>query len=212
MMQKTRQRILSYLKKHGDATVDELSDALDNLTAVTVRHHLDVLRSQDLIAPPTVRHCNSPGRPKYIYRLTEKAEAMFPKNLNTLADHLLSELKGSFDEQQINAFFSGVADRMASELPPGAVDEPFERRLERVAAHLTEHGYEAHWESHPEGFMLHTGNCPYGDVIETHEEICALDARYISRLLGITPRRVKHRGNGEHCCSYLIMIPKGQTV
>jgi predicted ArsR family transcriptional regulator len=101
-MQKTRQKILEYLKTHGEATVDDLGQALGNLTAVTVRHHLDVLRKQNLIGPPTIRHRSSPGRPKYIYRLTEKAESLFPKNLNTLADHLLCELKHSMDKKQLN--------------------------------------------------------------------------------------------------------------
>ena len=47
-MQKTRQKILEHLREHGESTVNELSKALDNLTAVTVRHHLDVLKERSL--------------------------------------------------------------------------------------------------------------------------------------------------------------------
>ena len=54
-MQLTRKRILDILKEQGHATVDELSDKL-KLTAVTVRHHLDVLRTEKLVEPPIVRH------------------------------------------------------------------------------------------------------------------------------------------------------------
>src|SRR5690349_12010748 len=104
-MQKTRQKILEYLKQNGEATVEDLSAALDDLTAVTVRHHLDVLRSQGMIASPEVMHRTSPGRPRYVYTLTEKAQAMFPKNVGTLTSHMLDELKNSLDENQINVIF-----------------------------------------------------------------------------------------------------------
>ena len=115
MMQKTRQKIIEYLKENGEATVEELSQALDNLTAVTVRHHLDVLRSQGLVGTPITRHRNSPGRPKYVFSLTDKADTLFPKNLCTMTDHLLDELKGSLSDQQIGAILQGVAERMADE-------------------------------------------------------------------------------------------------
>ena len=50
-MQSTRERILNILKERGQATVDDLSQEL-GLTAVTVRHHLDILRGEGLIASP----------------------------------------------------------------------------------------------------------------------------------------------------------------
>jgi DeoR family transcriptional regulator, suf operon transcriptional repressor len=206
-MQKTRQKILEFLKQHGEATVDDLSQALDDLTAVTVRHHLDVLRSQGMIASPEILHRTSPGRPRYVYTLTDKALALFPKNINTFTSHMLSELKHSLDGEQVNVIFEGIATRMASELEPGAADEPFEMRLDRVVVHLTEHGYQAHWEHHPDGYVLHTSNCPYSGVVEDHGDLCTLDMRYISQLLGTVPRRINHMVQGDDACSYLVAEP-----
>ncbi len=203
-MQKTRQKILEFLKQRGEATVEELSEALDDLTAVTVRHHLDVLRSQELVDAPVIRHRNSPGRPRYVYTLTSKAEALFPKNVNTLTQHVLSELKASLGADQVNVLFEGVAERMAAEIEPGSEGETFEERLDRVVEHLTDHGYEAHWEEHPEGYVLHTTNCPYTGIVEAHDDLCMLDAKYISHLLGTVPRRVGRLRDGEESCSYLI--------
>ena len=119
-MQKTRQKILEYLKRHQQATVDELSRVLDDLTAVTVRHHLDVLRREELVAPPEIVHRDGPGRPKYAYRLTDKAEALFPRNLDTLTSHMLDEMKRSLAPQQINVIFEGVAEQMAADLERAA--------------------------------------------------------------------------------------------
>lgn len=203
-MQKTRQKILEFIKAHGEATVEDLSHALDDLTAVTVRHHLDVLRSQGMISVPEVQHRTSPGRPRYAYTLTDKAEAFFPKNINNLTTHMLSELKHSLDESQINVIFEGVATRMASELGSGPDDEPFEDRLDRVVEHLSSQGYDARWEHHTEGFVLYTSNCPYSGVVDNHTDLCGLDMRYISQLLGMVPRRLTHIIEGEETCSYLV--------
>lgn len=202
-MQKTRQKILEYLKERGEASVEELSVVLDNLTPVTVRHHLDVMRSEGLVESPEIRHRASPGRPRYMYRLSSNAETLFPSNLNTLTGHLIGEMKRNLNENQINVIFEGVADLMAA--GSGFVNhtEPMAERLTRTVTHLTEHGYMASWEESPEGFILHTRNCPYG-VADKHPELCVLDMRYISSLLGVVPRRMAHMLEGDSSCSYLI--------
>ena len=203
-MQKTRQKILQYLKQHGEATVEDLSRALDDLTPVTVRHHLDVLRGDGMVSAPEIRHRTTPGRPRYVYVLTQKAESLFPKNVNVLATHMVSELKQTVDSSQLNVIFEGIADRMASEFDSGPDGESFEDRLDRVVTHLTEHGYEARWETSDQGYVIHTSNCPYGGVADSHDEICLLDIRYISHLLGVVPRRLGHLREGEESCSYLV--------
>lgn len=204
MIQKTRQKILEYLKENSEATVDELSQALDNLTAVTVRHHLDVLRSQGLVAPPIVRHRNTPGRPKYVYCLTEKAEDVFPKNLQLLTGHLLSEMKSTLDKRQVESILNGVAERMAANAPVGRSGEPLKDRLDRTVSYLNDHGYVARWEPDTDGYVIFAGNCPYGSVTENHREICVMDMGFITRLLGTTPHRLTHRAEGDNVCSYLV--------
>ena len=47
-MQATRQRILEILKERGAATVEQLATELE-LTPVTIRHHLDILRRAGLV-------------------------------------------------------------------------------------------------------------------------------------------------------------------
>ncbi len=205
-MQKTRQKIIEYLREHGEATVDELSEALGDLSAVTVRHHLDVLRSEGLVGLPQIRHRSTPGRPKYVYRLTEKAEALFPKNVRMLTTHMLAELKDTLPPEQVNVIFLGVAERMASTLGPAPQGEALEQRLDRVVEHLSRQGYEARWEAHPNGYVLHTGNCPYRGVVEDHEDLCLFDLQYISRLLGITPQRLEHLRQGGRACSYFVPL------
>jgi predicted ArsR family transcriptional regulator len=92
---------------------------------------------------------------------------------------------------------------MAAGMASGGKDEPMVERLKRTVNHLIEHGYMASWEEHPEGYILHTRNCPYG-MADEHPELCVLDMHYVSELLGIVPRRMSHMIEGDSTCSYLI--------
>src|SRR5438093_610753 len=116
-MQQTRQYILEVLHERGEATVDELVAALralinHEITAVTVRHHLDILRGEDLITAPAVRRRRTPGRPQYVYGLTEKALELFPNNYQNLAATLLNQIKAKLPPAQVNVIIEAVADEM----------------------------------------------------------------------------------------------------
>lgn len=65
-MQETRRHILESLKQRGQATVDELVIDLrqrrgDQITAVTVRHHLTRLEEDGLITQAAPRPRTTPG-------------------------------------------------------------------------------------------------------------------------------------------------------
>ncbi len=206
-MQQTRQHILDILRERGEATVDELVVALEQriqhgITAVTVRHHLDVLRGEHMVTEPTIRHRNTPGRPQYVYGLTDKAREQFPNNYQLLAKNLLTQLRTSLPPSQINVIVEGVADQMVAEaqLP----DTPIERRLDFVVSYLSELGYEANWNSCSDGFVLSTSNCPYHQVSGDHTELCVMDMRLISGLVGIVPRQLGRITDQRDSCDYLI--------
>lgn len=202
-MQQTRQLILQYLKEHGQATVDELAQLL-HLTPVTVRHHLDVLRGEDLVSDPIIRHRTSPGRPQYAFALTEKASAHFPKSYDSLAAKILAEVRAVAGPQLVNVIFEGVAARLAAEAPTPIPAEQWPQRLERVVGYLNQQGYVAHWETTPAGYILHTCNCPYERLPGEHPELCQMDMTLIGNLLGIVPQRLSRVAEGAGSCAYLI--------
>ena len=202
-MQATRKRILEILKERGQATVDELSEQLD-LTSVTVRHHLDVLRSDGLIEPPVVRHRSSPGLPQYVYSLTSRAAEYFPRNFDELSNRLLDSMRSHLNERQINVIFEGVTRRFVDEAPVPVPGEPLEETLDRVTAFLDAHGYVARWERVPEGYLIHTSNCPYEGSASGYPELCAMDLSLVAALLGRQPERVGRLVEGCGSCSYLV--------
>ncbi len=209
-MQQTRQYILETLRERGDATVDEIVQALrerinHNITAVTVRHHLDILRSEDLVTAPSVRRRRTPGRPQYVFGLTEKAQDCFPNNYQHLSAALLNQIKATLPPAQVNVILESVAQEMAANA--SILDVPLEARLDQVVAYLSGQGYEAHWETCQDGYLLHTRNFPYRQVAGEHQELCNMDFHLISALTGIVPRRVGRLADHDESCAYLIPLP-----
>lgn len=202
-MQKTRKLILDYLKEHGQATVDELAEMLD-LTSVTVRHHLDILRGQEYVGEPAIRHRSTPGRPQFTYALTDKASTEFPKNYCDLADKLIEQMRASTPPQSVNVIFEGVAYRLSSMAPKLVPGEPLPDRLDRAVAFLNSQGYVASWEATSEGYLLCTCNCPYEALAGRNPELCGMDQTLVNNLLGTTPRRVSRLVEGASSCAYLL--------
>ncbi|HIE38162.1 MAG TPA: ArsR family transcriptional regulator [Anaerolineales bacterium] len=205
-MQETRQRILEIIKARGQATVDELGREL-GLTPVTIRHHLEILRSEGLIAPPQSRRKKGPGRPQYVYRLGEEAEEFFPKNYHRLAEALLTELEARLPTEEMEELVEGTAERMAAlvELPEGS---DLSTRLEAALEFLNGLGYLASAETGDDGrYWLHIANCPYDRVARRHPQPCQIDERMISLLLGVDLERVEKIIAGGDRCTYL--FPSG---
>ena len=202
-MQATRQRILEILKERGEATIDELSQALD-LTSVTVRHHLDILRGEGLVEVPEVKRRATPGRPQYVYTLTDAADEHFPKNYAGFTNLMITEIKERFEPAELDHILRGMAHRMTADTPKPLPGELMEQRLSRLVTFLNSKGYIAKWEKAQEtdGYYLHTTNCPYHDISHNHTQVCVMDMTLIAELLGTVPERVSWMSAGEFDCTY----------
>jgi predicted ArsR family transcriptional regulator len=205
-MQQTRRHILEILKERKEATIDEivtaLSERIGKITAVTVRHHLEILRGDGLVAAPAVRRRSAPGRPQYVYTLTERAADQFPNNYQGLASGLLEQLKSQLPAAQVNQILNGVAEAMAEDVM--VPDAPLETRLDHAVAYLDRHGYTASWSQNGQGLILSITNCPYEQVSCSSPELCKMDKRLVDSLVGVTTRRISHQIDGDEACSYLI--------
>ena len=209
-MQATRERILNILKERGQVTVDELSREL-GLTAVTVRHHIDILRGERLVAAPLALRRKAPGRPKHVYTLTEKASTLFPKRYSHLVGQILDEVRAHFSPGEVDQMMRRIGERIASQavLPIG---DDFEARLAAVVEFLDGLGYMAHWEREQEqgddgDYLLYITNCPYERASRQDRTICDIDLAMLTRLLGASPRRVTWAAQGDYQCTYAVHSP-----
>lgn len=204
-MQPKRREILDILKKQGPVTVEDLSQRL-KITTVTVRHHLDVLRTEGLVGEPVVQHRSTSGRPQHTYALTPKAEELFPRKYDTLATVLLEEIRRCCDDRMANVIFEGAATRLVADAPCPLPDEALEVRVQKAVEFLNQKGYVAHWEPHPRGYVIHTRNCPFDGLAASNPELCSMDLQLMGNLLGLSLERVCHMTMGDASCAYLAPV------
>lgn len=206
-MQQTRRHILEILKERKEATIDEIVEALSSrigkITAVTVRHHLEILRGDGLVAAPTVRRRSAPGRPQYVYTLTPQAADFFPNNYQGLASGLLQQIKNQLEPAQINQILEGLAETMADEAM--VPDAPLDVRLDHTVMYLNSNGYAASWRKTESGeHILSVSNCPYEQVSCSNPELCKMDERLIRNLVGAPTQRVSWQMEDQDSCSFVI--------
>jgi predicted ArsR family transcriptional regulator len=183
-MQDTRQQILEIIKRHGEVTVQELSTEL-GLTSVTVRHHLEILRSEGYISDPEVKRSSRPGRPRYVYHLTSTAADLFPNNYSGLASALLGSIEECMAPEERDALLDNAAERIAERA--GDLPRNPEARVESVVTFLNQQGYVSRWERSREeevSYMIYVSSCPYFHVSQSHQDTCQIDLHMVQLLAG----------------------------
>jgi predicted ArsR family transcriptional regulator len=206
-MQATRQQIINMLNEQGKATVDELALTI-GLTPMAVRHHLNVLQSDNLVTSMSVRRHDGPGRPSQIYKLTEAADTLFPSDYQGLTGYLLNELIIRFGQEEINNLFKSIGNRLANETPPVQPGQTIEDRLNGVIHFLNKKGFVAELETTNENYLVHTYSCPYRKIAKEYSVVCLLDKQIISTMLNTTPTRTACLISTEGHCTYQISRKK----
>ena len=200
-MHPTRQQILNYLKRYGQATITELAEHL-NMAPVSARHHLDLLIADNLVATSSVRKQTGAGRPKRLYALTDQADALFPNGYQRLANESLAILKQTLPPQQFSEVLAELARQTAARAHLPAAQRPLAERVQAAVDFLNQEGYMAFCECGPDEIILHTSHCPYKELLSRHPEICHIDQILLQELTGMTPTRFAHISQGEPRCSY----------
>ncbi len=200
-MQPTRWEILQLLKKRGRATVDELSKALD-MTLMGVRLHLVVLDRDGYVQRSTVRE--KPGRPALVYSLTPKAEDIFPKRYDLLAETLLGALRHDCDDGRADALLRTAAQRMAEPLARDLKGVSLKRRVQEAGDALNDIGAFASWEEVEGGYLIHQYNCLFYRVALRNREVCSMDHEFLKRVLGTEAIQQECLLDGAIRCSFFV--------
>lgn len=170
-------RIVEILKRRTIASVTELSQSL-GLTPVTVRHHLEALILEGVVAEPAPRRKAGPGRPEMVYVLTELAERLTPRNYGELCACLL----GAVGEQRLAAreLLQAAGARLALERAGAASPA----RLTAVLDLLDQRGYFPTVEQEGGTTTIVLANCPYLEVARAMPEVCQFDLALLEGWLG----------------------------
>src|SRR5262249_21632834 len=155
-----------------------------------VRRHLAGLQKDGLVDCRMVRQ--SRGRPTYRYRLTPKAESLFPSGLATMAFDLLDavhELKGHQGVMELLT----MRDEFLVKKHAGRLAEmPFEDRIQEVVKIYSESGFMTEWKKLEDGnYFIFQQHCAIHHLATQYRQICVLEPKLMEKLLGVKVTREK---------------------
>ncbi len=199
----TQRRVLAALKRHGEATADELAEVLGTSSSA-VRQHLGALRAAGLIEAHQVR--GSRGRPADRYRATARTETMFVGD-DDLPIELLADIQAE-DPELVRRVF----DRRRRQLVDAARDrldgDTIEARIAQVTELMDAQGYLCDYEQVERGhYRINLHNCAIWSVASRFRQACASELEF---LRGVLPdaavERITHKTAGAHTCAYDIRV------
>ena len=203
----TQDAVLLYLKKEGEMTVQALCDLL-NITAMAVRRHLQVLQNDGLIESRMVRQ--SRGRPTYKYRLTSKAESLFPSGFQNLAMDLLDAVYESSGHKGVMDLLTARNRKRMTRLKERVQGKELRERVEEVSKIFSEDGYMTEWTALEDGnFFIAQQHCALHDVAKQYRQVCALEPQLMESLLGVKVTREKYMMKDDPMCGYLVHHDQG---
>jgi predicted ArsR family transcriptional regulator len=196
----TQRRVLTTIKRRGEATADELAHAL-GISPSAVRQHLGALRAAGLVEARRER--GQPGRPADHYRTTERAESLFVPATDDLSVELL-ELIDAEDPTLVQRVFDQRRARLVADARDRVDGATVEDRIRRVTELLDAQGYLCDWEQVDDGhYRINLHNCAVWNVASRFRQACASELEFLRDLLpDADVSRVTHKTSGAHTCGY----------
>jgi predicted ArsR family transcriptional regulator len=202
----SRDEIVQQLRARGATGADDLAEAL-GVTKQCVRKHLDVLEREGYVEHAAAR--GDRGRPAHVFRLTLKAEELFPKRYDLFAKSVLRQIGEVWGERGLNAVFCGCASEVVTKFRPQLEGLSFDARIRRLTELLGETGYEAEVERLGDGsYRLTEWNCPQADLAREYRQLCDQELTVYRELLGAEVFRESRIAGGAARCVYRVLRPK----
>lgn len=198
----TQRRVLEAVKRHGEATANELATTLE-ISPSAVRQHLSALRSAGLVA--TRRERGQPGRPADRYQATELAESLFVAP----EDNLSIELLTLIDEEEpdlVQRMFDRRRQRLVDDARHDLDGTPMPDRIAQLTALLDSRGYLCDWEqTDADQYRISLHNCAIWTVASRFRQACTSELQFLRDVLpDATVTRITHKTNGAHSCAYQV--------
>lgn len=208
-MQSTRQRILEYLQRHGRGTVRELGELL-GLTSTGIRQHLTVLERDGLVDAREER--GRVGRPTLVYSLTEKADSLFPKTYDTLANVLIEEIRATEGNEKLQQLLRSVARRLADPFAGRVEGKPLAERVDETARIIEEQGCMVDCSEGDGVYLIDEYACPFPKTAAQDRAVCALHVEFVSILTDADVKLTRSLMRGERACTYRVRERAGKRA
>jgi predicted ArsR family transcriptional regulator len=188
----TRERILFLLKKKGPLSIDDLSRQM-GITPMGIRQHLISLERKGLVDYIARRY--GVGRPAFLYKLTEKADDLFPKAYHKFILTTLKELERNEGREKIEEIFRWRKEKILRDNKDALSEKKsLQDRVFALKDVLESDGYLVDLDMDDNNFILKEFNCPIARVASEYRE----------ELLRKEVTRQECIAEGSSSCTYVI--------
>ena len=194
-------QILKLLQQCGTLSIKDIESAV-GVTSTAVRQQLTTLLGNDLVVSTTVREKR--GRPRAIYCLSEKGQALYAQGYENLALVLLEEVLACEEPAVAQRLLQRVSARLGRYYAEQIQGVALAERLQAFAAQLQEHGILSQVDEEEDAFMLTEYGCPYYGLARQHREVCEMEVEAMELALGSPVRLYQSQLDGHHGCQFQV--------
>lgn len=210
ILKESRSAIIGLLKTRGGLSAEQLALSLA-VSKVSVRRHLAVLESDGLVAYEAEHR--ERGRPRYIYRLTEKAACLFPRSDDAFAKEVLAQVREAYGEEALGRVLGGRADELIAQLRGAFAGLTFDERVRQLAKVLCEKGFLAETRLLRDGsYRLRQRNCPVESIAVSYPQVCQEELRVYREAVGCEVERYCRIADGSPACDYRLLPPDRRAL
>ena len=204
----TREKIIFLLKKNGPLSIEDLSKEL-HITSMGIRQHLLSLERKGYINYVTKRQ--GIGRPAFLYRLTEKAQNLFPTVYDEFILDTFRDIESNEGKQKIEELFEWRKNRFLRDLKESSLEKKtLPDTLFAITNHLDRKGYLSELQDTNNHYSLKVFNCPIYRLASEYREACQFDLQMFKELIGKEVSREECIVDGDTSCIYT--IPKNISL
>lgn len=194
--------ILRLLQRHGPLNIKQLRELLGVRSLNAVREQILSLTAEGLIQATPVRQ--PAGRPAYVYALSDKAQALFPKGYDVLLKLVLEELVAQEGRERLQMLLGRVSARLAEEYGGQGEGQALHQRLAVLAQAFDERGTPITIIESAEAIELHGYSCPYFNVAQENGDVCAVEQRMVEQVLGRKVKLARRMVDGHVGCRFVV--------
>jgi predicted ArsR family transcriptional regulator len=205
----TREKIVFLLKTRAPLSVEELATELAT-SGVNVRRYLEALERDGLVESTLKRR--ERGRPVHLYRLTERADELFPHAYDVLSVEILQQIEQRFGREVVTSILQGRADTLAAKIKPRLQGKTLRKRVEEFARAFEEMGYLVRVENGtPDSYVVVMHHCPVLLIARDFPEVCDGDCLIASQSLDAEVIRQCALSEGASSCRFIIRRPGAEA-
>lgn len=206
----TRRHIYLFAREQDGVTAGEVARRFA-LHPNVARHHLDKLAAGGYLDVAVDHKNGGAGRPSKRYRGSRRSTVLsVPSRPDELVVALLGRALTLLDPKLAEEMAEKVGEEygrsLAEQMAPGDSQRSMRAAMSAVADALTAHGFAAHSEVHDNETAVVRDHCPFGDLVETHPVLCAVDRGMVQGLLtslcgDAVPIKMSSRARGDDACA-----------